>query len=138
MSSNLFDSQNISFRGLLSVSDVFIPFRWLSMLSSHLSIGIPLGLFPIIFNFIATLSVDSSVTLWSIYRNRTGSVRRGRCCDKGLPIYAFIAKTPIQSRVRLENFLLSYNFFIIVLYCQLSLLEPCSGQWPNFEETINV
>ena len=27
--------------------------------------------------------------------------------------------------------LLSY---IIVSYIQLSLLEPCSGQWPNFEE----
>ena len=27
--------------------------------------------------------------------------------------------------------LLSY---IIVSYCELSLLEPCSGQWPNFEE----
>ena len=23
---------------------------------------------------------------------------------------------------------------IIVSYCQLSLLEPCFGQWPNFEE----
>ena len=24
--------------------------------------------------------------------------------------------------------------YIIVSYIQLSLLEPCSGQWPNFEE----
>ena len=30
------------------------------MLSSHLSFGLPLGLFPFIFNFITTLSVDSS------------------------------------------------------------------------------
>ena len=31
--------------------------------------------------------------------------------------------------------LLSY---IIVLYIQLSLLKPCSGQWPNFEEAIQI
>ena len=46
-----------------SFSDVFFPFRWLSMLSSHLSLGLPLGLFPVIFNFITTLSVDSSFLL---------------------------------------------------------------------------
>ena len=39
------------------------PFRWLSMLSSHLSLGLPLGLVPFIFNFITTLSVDSSSVL---------------------------------------------------------------------------
>ena len=33
------------------------------MLSSHLSRGLPLGLFPFILNFITTLSVDSSSLL---------------------------------------------------------------------------
>ena len=45
-----------------SFRDVFFPFRWLSM-SSHLSLGLPLGLFPFIFNFITTLSVESSSLL---------------------------------------------------------------------------
>ena len=40
-----------SFRG------VHFPFQWLSMLSSHLYIGLPLGLFPFIFNFITTISL---------------------------------------------------------------------------------
>ena len=47
----------------VSFSDVFFPFRWLLMLSSHLSLGLPLGVFPFIFNFITTLSVDSSPLL---------------------------------------------------------------------------
>ena len=34
--------------------------RWLSMLSSHLSLGLPLGLCPFIFDGIATLSVNFS------------------------------------------------------------------------------
>ena len=44
-------------------NDVLFPFRWLSMLSSHLSLGLPRGLFHFIFNFITTLSVDSSSLL---------------------------------------------------------------------------
>ena len=44
-----------------SFSDVFFPFRWLSMLSSHLSL--PLGLFLFIVYFIITLSVDYSSLL---------------------------------------------------------------------------
>ena len=43
-------------------TDVFflaIHFRWLSILSSHLSLGLPLGLFQSIFSCIATL-IDSS------------------------------------------------------------------------------
>ena len=43
--------------------DVFFSFWWRSMLSSHLSLGLPLGLFPFIFNVITTLSVDSSSLL---------------------------------------------------------------------------
>ena len=41
-----------------SFRDVFFPFCWRSMLSSH--IVFPLGLFPFIFNCITTLSIDSS------------------------------------------------------------------------------
>ena len=54
-----------------SFSDVFFPFRWLSMLSSHLSIGLPLALFPFIFNFITTLSVEYSPLLmtWPNHRS---------------------------------------------------------------------
>ena len=43
-----------------SFRDVLFPFRGLSVLSSYLSLGLPLGLFPFIFNIITTLSVDSS------------------------------------------------------------------------------
>ena len=32
------------------------------------------------------------------------------------------------------SWLLLLLSYIIVSYIQLSLLEPCSGQWPNFEE----
>ena len=43
-----------------SFSDVlFFPFQWLWMLSSHLSLGLPLCLFPFIFNFTTTLNIDS-------------------------------------------------------------------------------
>ena len=41
-----------------SFRDVFVPFRWLFMLSSHHSIGLPLGLFAFIFNFITTISIS--------------------------------------------------------------------------------
>ena len=59
MSSNIFYSRNILFRGLL-----------LDMLSSHVSLGLTIGLFPFIFNFITTLSVDSSSLLvtWPNHR----------------------------------------------------------------------
>ena len=43
-----------------SFRDVILPFRWQSMLSS---IGLPLGLFFFIFNFITALSIDSSSLL---------------------------------------------------------------------------
>ena len=54
-----------------SFSDVFFPFRWLSMLSSHLSLDLPLGLFPFIFNVITTMSIDSSSLLvtWTNHRS---------------------------------------------------------------------
>ena len=42
-----------------SFSHVFFPFRWPSMFSSHISIGLPRGLVPFVFNFTITLSVDS-------------------------------------------------------------------------------
>ena len=54
-----------------SFGDVLIPFSLLSTLSSYLSLGIPLGLFPYISNFITTLIVDSSSLLvtWPNHRN---------------------------------------------------------------------
>ena len=54
-----------------SFNDVFFPFRWLSMLNSHLSLGLPLGIFPFIFNIITTLSVESSSLLmtWPNHRS---------------------------------------------------------------------
>ena len=57
-----FDSVNIrkTFRCEDLFQDVFFSFRWLSMMSSHPSLGIPLGIFPFIFNFTTTLSGDSS------------------------------------------------------------------------------
>ena len=50
---------------------VFSPFRWISMLSSHISLGLSLGLFPFIFNFITTLSVDSSSLIMTLPLNRS-------------------------------------------------------------------
>ena len=51
--------------------DVFFPFRQLSMLSSHLSLGIPPGVFPFIFNFTTTIRVASSALLitWPNHRS---------------------------------------------------------------------
>ena len=51
--------------------DVLFPFCLLSTLSSCLSLGIPLGLFPYISNFTTTLIVDSSSLLmtWRNHRN---------------------------------------------------------------------
>ena len=40
--------------------DVLFSFRWLSMLSSHLSLGLPLGLFIFVFNVFTSLSIGSS------------------------------------------------------------------------------
>ena len=40
-------------------------FRWLSMLSSYFDIGLPLGLFPVSFNFITTLRIDAPSILMS-------------------------------------------------------------------------
>ena len=59
------------FAPVTSFSDVFFPFRWLSMLSIHLSLGLPLGLFPFLFNFITTLSIESSSLLmtWPNHRS---------------------------------------------------------------------
>ena len=53
---NLLHSRNISFQARY----VLFPFRWLSMLSSHLSLGLPRGLFPFILKFITTLTIDYS------------------------------------------------------------------------------
>ena len=44
-----------------SFRDVFYPFYWRSMLSSH--VVFPLGLFPFVFNCITTPSIDSSFLL---------------------------------------------------------------------------
>ena len=59
------------FVSMTSFSDVFFPLRWLSRLSSHLSLGLPLGLFPIVYIFITTLRVDSSSLLvtWPNHRS---------------------------------------------------------------------
>ena len=60
-------------------------------------------------------------------RNRTGprTVLWGETTDYGFRVRC----CPFPCRR--GSLLLSY---IIVSYCQISLLEPCSGQWPNFEE----
>ena len=51
--------------------DVIFPLRGLSLLSSHLSLGLPLGLFPFIFNIVTTISVESSALLmtWPNHRS---------------------------------------------------------------------
>ena len=48
---------------------VFFPFWWRSMLSSH--VVFPLGLFPVIFNCITTLSIDSSSLLMTMPNHRS-------------------------------------------------------------------
>ena len=52
-----------------SFIDVFFLFEWLSMLSGRLSLGLPLGLFPFIFNVITTLSVDSYSLVMTVHRH---------------------------------------------------------------------
>ena len=58
-----------------SFRDVFYPFYWWSMLSSH--VVFPLGLFPFVFNCITTLSIDSSFLRmtrsnhWSVFLSIT-------------------------------------------------------------------
>ena len=59
MSSNFVYSRNISFSGVL------FPIRWLSMLSSHLSRGLPRGLFPFIFISLTSLQ-PSALTVLSV------------------------------------------------------------------------
>ena len=52
-----------------SFKDVFFPFWWRSMLSSH--VVFPLGLFPFLFNWITTLSIDSSSLLMTRPNHRS-------------------------------------------------------------------
>ena len=64
---NLLYSRNICFQARY----VLFPFRWLSMLSSHLSLGLPRGLFLFILKFITTLSIASSSLLMTCPNHRS-------------------------------------------------------------------
>ena len=65
--------------------------------------------------------------------------KEGRSISSPLKTATRISKVDVDSLdnvaavpIRVElDLLLSYT---IVSYCQLCVLEPCSGQWPNFEE----
>ena len=85
-------------------------------------------------------SNTKSVTIWLFFTAKPSHIK---LIDLSLPItrnnYSMIllvqklkcAISNIEDFTKDISLLLSY---IIVSYIQLSLLEPCSGQWPNFED----
>ena len=84
--------------------------------------------------FIDSVSVSHiDMSCGLVYRYKVNAAGQGRYAVR----HIYPLKYPLNygiSRLCVLLLLLILLSYIIVSYCQLSLLEPCSGQWPNFEE----